>query len=331
MMWQWLRLFRTLSCWRSLNFLKLLLSYSLSVLRGSAQHWGVPVAVSIEPTTMCNLRCPECPTGNKMLKRQGGKLSLEEFEHILDSLPKETSWLTLYFQGEPYMNIHFFNMVRLAKQRRMFVATSSNGHFLDKENAKNTIDSGLDKIIISLDGSNAETYLSYRQGGDFEKVIEGIKTLARLKKEQKTNSPLLLIQFLVFRKNEHQIKDFTKLCRKLGADAVVFKTAQHYDYENGNPYMTSLDRYSRYRKTKSGKYKIKGKMHKRCWRMWSSCVITWDSSVVPCCYDKDAEFCYGNLLKADFKQIWEGKQAKKFRKKLWRSRNKIELCSNCHE
>jgi radical SAM protein with 4Fe4S-binding SPASM domain len=328
---QWFTLVRITTFSRLLNYLGLRFSYSLSVLRGYPLFYGAPMAVSIEPTTACNLRCPECPSGTGTLKRPGGKLSLKQFESILAKLPTQTSWLTFYFQGEPYLNRDFPEMVKLAKKRRMFVSTSTNGHVLDIDNARKTIASGLDKIIISIDGSDAETYLDYRKGGDFEKVIAGVKRLTKLKRELKSPSPLVVIQFLVFRQNEHQIKDIATLSRSLGADVLELKTAQHYDYEDGNPYMTSIDKYSRYRKKKTGKYAIKGKMHKHCWRMWSSCVITWDGSIVPCCYDKNAEHCYGNLQQKDFKDIWKGNEAGKFREQLWRSRKEIDICSNCHE
>jgi MoaA/NifB/PqqE/SkfB family radical SAM enzyme len=176
---QWLTLVRISTISRLLNYLKLRFSYSLSVLRGKPYFHGAPMAVSIEPTTACNLRCPECPSGTGTLKRPGGKLSLKQFETILAKLPTQTSWLTFYFQGEPYLNRDFPEMVKLAKKRRMFVSTSTNGHFLDEETARKTIGSGLDKIIISIDGADAETYLNYRQGGDFEKVIAGVKHLTK--------------------------------------------------------------------------------------------------------------------------------------------------------
>lgn len=328
---QWITMLRISTFRRLSNYLLLRLSYTFSAIRGKPFLMAMPVAVSIEPTTACNLRCPECPSGTGKLERPGGKLQLKHFIPILEKLPPETVWLTLYFQGEPYLNKDFTEMVRMAKKRRLFVSTSTNGHFLDEETARKTICSGLDKIIVSIDGADAETYLSYRRGGDFEKVLAGVKSLTALKRELKSLSPLVVIQFLVFRQNEHQIKDIHALSKSLGADVLELKTAQHYSYEDGNPYMTSIDKYSRYRMKKTGKYALKGKMHRHCRRMWSSCVITWDGSVVPCCYDKNAEHCYGNLQQKDFQAIWKGNEAGKFREQLWRSRKEIEICSNCHE
>lgn len=325
------RLVSALTPARLWNLLILNTSYLFSVILKKPFHRGRPYAVSLEPTTACNLKCPECPTGAGILKRQGGSLDLKHFEMILSKLPHQTFYLTLYFQGEPYLNRHFFNMVKLAKEKRMFVSTSTNGHFLDGESARNTIKSGLDKIILSLDGADAQTYLNYRRGGDFNKVIAGIRILVRLRKEMRRLRPLIEIQFLVFKQNEDQLARMKKLCRKLGADVLSFKTAQHYDFVQGNPYMTSVEKYSRYRKTQSGGFELKNKLRNRCKRMWSSCVITWDGEMTPCCYDKDATHGYGNLLQHDFEELWKGSEAVRFRRSVLSSRNQIAICCNCHE
>lgn len=327
----WSGLIRNVTAGRLLNYFKLRLSYRLAGFQKHPRHWGFPVAVSVEPTTACNLQCPECPSGSGKLHRPAGILSLEQFDVYLQKLPHEVSWLTLYFQGEPFLNRNFFDMIKLAKKRRLIVSTSTNGHFLNPENAKKAIESGLDKIIISLDGVDADTYLNYRKGGNFEKVVEGIRMLKAKKLELGSHSPLVSIQFLVLRQNERQLSAMAMLGRKLGADVLEFKTAQHYGYEEGSPYMTSIDKYSRYRLSGNGRYAIKNKLHNRCWRMWSSSVITWDGKVVPCCYDKNAEYCYGNLQQNEFKDIWKCNEAAKFREQLWRSRKEIDICRNCHE
>lgn len=104
-----------------------------------------------------------------------------------------------------------------------------------------------------------------------------------------------MFQFLVVKPNEHQLEDVKKLAHELGVDDVVFKTAQLYDFENGNPLIPENIKYSRYKKNNDGTYSIKNKLLNQCWRMWSSCVVTWDGIVVPCCFDKDAKHQLGDL------------------------------------
>lgn len=327
----WVSLIRTLTLKRLINLIRLHLSFFVSRFSTKIIHPGSPFAVSVEPTTACNLRCPECPTGTQTLRRKSGNLDMDGFKQIIRKLPVETSYLTLYFQGEPFLNKHFFEMVAYAKLRKMYVATSTNGHFLSEGHVNEILNSGIDKIIISLDGANEETYRLYRRGGEFEEVVKGIKTLVRRKRETGKLHPLIVVQFLVFRHNEHQIKEMNHLARSLGVDILEFKTAQHYDPDGGDAMVTRLEKYSRYRKNISGHYELKKKQGNRCRRMWTSCVITWNGHVVPCCYDKDAEYSYGNLFNTGFEEIWNGETARAFRRQLNKSRKDMKICSNCDE
>ena len=306
-------------------------SYHASRFFGKASISGMPVSISMEPTTSCNLRCPECPSGLRSFTRPTGMLDPSLFRNLIDQLAPTLSYLTFYFQGEPYLNPSFLGMVRYASQKGIYTATSTNAHFLSNDTAKATVESSLDRLIISIDGTTQDTYQSYRVGGSLEKVVEGAKHLIRWKKELKSTTPHVIFQFLVVKPNEHQIPDVYALANELGVDHVELKTAQIYDYENGSDLIPTQDRYSRYRKLKNGSYQIKNKLLNECWKMWHSCVITWDGKVVPCCFDKDAHFVLGDLSKNTFKEIWTSEKYNEFRNSLMRSRNEIEICKNCTE
>ena len=140
-------------------------------------------------------------------------------------------YLVFYFQGEPYLNPDFLEMVKYASQKKIYTATSTNAHYLTDQNAKRTIESGLDRLIISIDGSTQEVYQQYRVGGNLEKVLEGAKNIVKWKKELKSKTPFIFFQFLVVKPNEHQLEDIQKLAKEVGVDEVRFKTAQVYDYE----------------------------------------------------------------------------------------------------
>ncbi len=325
------RLFQVFSFSKLTNLFLLYSSFYLSYLRGKAIHWGMPWSISVEPTTSCNLSCPECPSGLKKFSRPTGTMSFENFKTIIDKQYKYLIWLILYFQGEPYLNPHFFEFVRYAKKKNIFTTTSTNGHYLSKTLARKTAESGLDQLIISLDGMDAETYKKYRIGGNFDKVMDGIRNLVEAKKNAKVNHPYLIIQFLVFKSNEHQIKEVKRLKKELGVDKVELKTAQFYEFEKGKEMMTSLSPFSRYEKTESGQYKIKNRLKNRCLRMWQSSVITWDGDLVPCCFDKNAKHQFGNLISTDFKTIKTNEEYKAFRQQILKDRSQIEICRNCSE
>lgn len=316
---------------RMSNAARILQSYHWSKRTKQPRIAGLPISISIEPTTSCNLRCPECPSGLRSFTRPTGMLSTSLYMMLIDELAPTLSYLTFYFQGEPYLNPTFLEMTAYAAARGIYTATSTNGHFLTEETAHRTVASGLDRLIVSIDGATQEAYQSYRIGGSLAKVIEGTRNVIAAKKQLKSATPHVVFQFLVTRPNERQIPDVLKLSRKLGVDQVVLKTAQIYDYKSGSPLIPTQDRYARYRKEADGSWSIKNKLDDHCWKMWHSCVVTWDGKVVPCCFDKDAHFVLGDLRQDSFADVWRGDRYNEFRGSLLRSRSEIEICRNCTE
>ena len=292
-------------------------------------HFGMPTSISLEPTTSCNLRCPECPSGLRNFTRPTGKLEDAYFEKIITQLAPRLSYLIFYFQGEPYLNPRFLDQVKYASRKKIYTATSTNAHYLNDQVAKATVESGLDRLIISIDGSTQETYEQYRIGGQLDKVIGGTKNIVKWKNQLKSKTPHVIFQYLVVKPNEHQLNDVQQLATELGVNAVAFKTAQIYDYENGSNLIPANEKYARYKKGANGKWHIKNKLTNHCWKMWHSCVITWDGKVVPCCFDKDAHYQLGDSQQTAFKTIWRGEAYQKFRASLIRSRSEIEMCKNC--
>lgn len=316
---------------RVLNAAKVLGSYWWSRATGRSRPAGLPIALSLEPTTSCNLRCPECPSGLRSFTRPTGMLPDDVFRATIDQLHRELLYLIFYFQGEPYLHPKFLDHVRFAADKGLYTATSTNGHYLSDDNARRTVESGLDRLIISLDGTTQEVYQQYRVGGKIEKVLAGARNVVKWKRELKSRTPMVVFQFLVVRPNEHQIEEAKKLAREIGVDDIWFKTAQIYDYEHGSNLIPTIDYYSRYQNTGDGTWKVKNRLLDHCWKMWHSCVITWDGRVVPCCFDKDAEYQLGDLSRESFRQLWQGPAYQRFREQLIKGREHIEMCRNCTE
>lgn len=323
--------FSKLNFLRSWNLIQLWSSYHLTRWTGRAIQWGRPMTISIEPTTACNLRCPECPSGLRAFTRPTGNLKTDFFRKTIDELHSRLIYLIFYFQGEPYINADFLSMVEYARKKGLYTITSTNGHFLNDENAQKTIHSGLDRIIISVDGTSQEVYEQYRKEGDLTTVLQGTRNLVKWKEKLKSSTPHIIFQFLVVKPNEHQIPEIYRLANEIGVDEVKLKTAQVYDYQNGNELIPTIAKYSRYEKRKDGKFHIKNKLLNHCWKLWHACVITWDGKIVPCCFDKDATHILGDLKQNNFKNIWSGKSYENFRKKILTGRDQIDICSNCTE
>ncbi len=317
---------------RAWNASKVLSSYYLSKWKKKPIQWGFPISVSFEPTTSCNLRCPECPSGLRAFTRPTGMLQKDFFRDTIDQLHKELFYLVFYFQGEPYLNPGFLDMVKYASSKKIYTATSTNAHYLNEANAKRTVESGLDRLIISIDGTTQQVYEQYRVGGNLNKVLEGAKNIVKWKTALKSRTPFIIFQFLVVKPNEHQIEAVKKLGKEIGVDDVWLKTAQVYDYENDpNQLIPTIDKYSRYKKNKKGEVEFKNELQNHCWRLWHSPVITWDGLVVPCCFDKDAQHQLGDLKGQPFKEIWQNDKYIAFRTKMMQGRKNIDICANCSE
>lgn len=316
---------------RLVNLVALQTSYALSKISKRSIMLGLPFSVSIEPTTACNLSCPECPSGLKQFSRATGKLTTDSNRKLLDSIGSQIFYINYYFQGEPFLNPQFLDLIRDAKKRKIYTATSTNAHFIGQKKAEEIVLSGLDRLIISIDGTTQASYESYRIDGKLEKVLAASRELVAAKRKFKSRTPHLIFQFLVVKHNEQQIDTVYSLAREIGIDEVRLKSAQVYDYKHGNPLIPENEKYARYKKKKDGTYTLKYRTGNHCWRMWSSCVLTWDAQVVPCCFDKDAHYTLGNGLDRPLKEIWKTEKYSAFRQQILTDRSKIDICTNCSE
>ena len=290
--------------------------------------WGKPAFLSIEPTNICNLKCPECPTGGGFSSVKKGYATPELIKSVLPSVKESILHINMFFQGEPFLNN---SVIEYTKQLSpyTFITVSTNGHFITRKNAKEIIGAGFYKIIVSLDGINQEQYSKYRKGGDFNKVIDAVKVLVAAKKEHKTAFPIIQLQCLLFNYTE-LIKDkFKSLAKELQVDSIVFKTAQFYNEENAKEMLPS-EGNSRY-VVKNDKVVINHEVANRCWRMWNGAVITWNGDVVPCCFDKDKKFVHGNIFSTQLFVVWKHPLYADFRSKILLNRKGIEMCNNCSE
>lgn len=310
------------------NLLLLKISFQLSIIVKKPILWGNPAFLSIEPTNVCNLHCPECPTGGGFSNVNKGFASKALIDAVLPSIKRSILHVNLFFQGEPFLNK---NVVSFALQMSpyTFVTISTNGHFITNENAQDVVKAGFYKIIVSLDGINQEQYSKYRKGGEFLKVIDAIDSLVAAKEQLKSPFPIIEIQCLLFKHTEPIKDQFEDLAKKLKVDSLQFKTAQFYDEENAKEMMPSEEN-SRYF-IKENKVVINHTVTNRCWRLWSSAVITWNGDIVPCCFDKDKKYVQGNLFSTQLFDAWKHSIYQNFRKQIITARKAVEMCNNCSE
>jgi radical SAM protein with 4Fe4S-binding SPASM domain len=309
---------------KPINFLKSGYSYLKGSVSGKAEIKGMPIAVSTELTNRCNLHCPQCSTGSGRMLRESGFMEIGLFNRVMKELTPYLYCLNLYFQGEPMLHPLFFSFINNCP--KPYTIVSTNGHFLSVENSERLARSGLNKLIISIDGIDQQTYSAYRVNGSINSVIDGIKNVTRAKHIH--NSSLKIeIQFLVNRLNEHQIPEIRLLAKSVNA-SLRLKSMQVIDKADIKFWTPSIGKFSRYEMT-DGEYVIKNTMPDRCARLWFNPVITWDGKVIPCCFDKNAEYEMGDLNNDSFTDIWNGPKYRIFRKSILTGRHMIGICRNC--
>jgi radical SAM protein with 4Fe4S-binding SPASM domain len=306
------------------NFVLAAYSYLASSITGRPDMNGMPLAVGVELTNNCNLKCPECSSGSGQMTRKRGYMDTEFFKRVINELKPYLYNTNLYFQGEPMLHPGFFSFLEYSLGTHATVST--NGHFLSADNCEKIVKSGLDKIIISLDGIDQETYSKYRINGNINTVINGIQTIAEARDRIQSHLKVE-IQFLVSRINEHQIAQAKELAKK-NKIKLRLKSMQITEVKDIDKWLPIDGRFRRYVLEK-GEYRIKNSFPNRCARLWFNPVITWDGIVLPCCFDKDAEHVMGDLNHDSFRDIWNGPKYRIFRKSILSGRHMIDICTNC--
>ena len=251
---------------------------------------------------------------------------MEVFRRVLKE-ERETAWvMQFYFQGEPLLNKNLPQMIQEAHEAGIYTIVSTNAQAMTEQMAEQLVEAGLDRIIVSMDGLSNKTYNAYRIGGRLEKTKEALQFLRQSKIKNRQSKILIELQCLRLKSNEHEWAQFRREYKALGADRLVFKTAQLYDYANGHPLMPSDRRYSRYIMGKDGQYYRK-RLPKGCWRAWSGAVISTSGEVLPCCYDKDRAYAYGNIMESSLRELFHNKKATAFRQMAWHE--EPEICKEC--
>ena len=323
-------LFKYISLKKLINLFKIYLGYYLSIILKKVIVLGYPFSLTTEPSNNCNLHCLECPSGNDSSKRIKGNIDFELYKNIIDDVKDYIIYQMIYFQGEPFLNPEFFNLIKYADNNNIYTSTSTNGHFLSPKNCENIVKCGLKKIIISVDGTTQETYEKYRIGGNLEKVIEGIKNLVLTKQQLESKYPIAHIQFLVLKHNEHQIREIKSLAKSLGVNKLELKSAQIENFKENSDLIPTLEKFSRYN-NKENDFKIKSKLLNRCFRTWSTLVVSREGTIVPCCFDKELQYSVGNVVNNSALKIWKSKEFAGFRKNILLNREKTPICRNCTE
>lgn len=292
---------------------------------------GKPITAMIEPINYCNLQCPLCPTGMGLIKRKKEMLSFEDFKKILDNLGDSIIHLRLWNWGEPLMNRELTEMIKYAKSKNIFVNTSTNSSFLTEDITEQLINSGLDQLIVSIDGASEQTYNKYRKNGNFNQVINSLKKFSELKKKMKTKLPEIKLQFIVMNHNEHEINKIKEIAKEVGADTLFLKTVGIMDNNLKNEIYNYLPKNKNLRRYLITNKDITQKdlSNNVCDYLWKEITVNVDGSVVPCCRDIHGNYVFGNIKNTKLSEIWNNNKIVNFRKQVLNNKETINICKFC--
>ena len=306
--------------------------FRLKVLYIKAKHGKfatnvpLPAFASYEPTNICNLSCEMCPSGKGLLKRGRGVADMELYRRFIVENSRTLTNLILHFQGEPFVCQNLGEMITLARHNGIHTMFSTNGQLLS-ENIDLVRNAKPDYIVVSLDGLSQETYSKYRVGGNLQSVMDGLESLSQLPSSER---PYVELQFLVFSHNEYEIPKLKALKKRYHIDKITLKTAQIYDSSQVG-FLPADKKYSRYEIENDGSFKLKKELKNHCKRLIFGAVVCFDGRVVPCCFDKDADFEFGNIANQSLSFIRNSENYLNFVKKVFTARNEIGICNNCTE
>ena len=297
-----------------------------------------PAALTVCPGNICNLSCVLCPTGQNDNGRDKGFLSLELFKKIMDECGPYLWELNLYNWGEPLLNKELFEMVKYAKSFKVRISISTNLNHFNNSICSDLVLSGLDEVVVSLDGTSQESVSTYQVGNDFNKVVANIVKLANCKKNLNKKKPIITWRFLVNRYNENEIGKAKKLSKEIGVDQLkinkfrcdmgkelLFNNDQQF--KNVSIWLPTNESLSYFNYAEKTKRKIKN-----CRWLWLQSSINWNGSVAPCCAVWHEKYDFGNIQESSFKIIWNSAKYREARKISKKKNIKSEdnICSICY-
>jgi radical SAM protein with 4Fe4S-binding SPASM domain len=292
---------------------------------------GYPTHLFIDVTNICNLRCILCPTGVGAPGRKKGIMPLETFKKIVHEMQRYLISIDLFNWGEPLLNKQVYDMIRYAHKHHIVTSVSTNFNYFSEKSAEDLISSGLDFLILSIDGVSQETYEQYRVGGDFQKVMSNLSLLIDKRGKLGKKNPFVCWQFLVMRHNEHEVEIAKKMAEDLGVDTITIGHAYLPidTRQNANLWLPKNPAYHRYNVQELEKIweaqeiqqaqappnptrehafteDLKRRVH--CLWLWTQSTINWDGSISPCCAIYDPSDDFGTLSNNHFKKVWNNEK-----------------------
>lgn len=196
---------------------------SLSVATKRVRPVNVPTHIFLEVTNRCNLSCVMCGrTHDRRYKNQDfvGDMPLQIVRR-LDRLYNRSSFVVATGLGEPFLNPEFVSILEYLKKKNATVSLTSNGTCLEEDQARALVDAAVDRIVLSIDSPDRDTFKQIRIGADLDQILENVERLAEIREESGRRLPYMILEFVAMAKNFHQLPALADLARRLRFDEVI--------------------------------------------------------------------------------------------------------------
>jgi len=309
-----------------------LLKAGANLIYRRLRPWSMPLHMQFELTNYCDLRCPVCPTGSRAMKRQPQAMDVDMFERLMDDAGPYLLTMSLWAWGEPLLHPRLEEILRIARKHDVVTLLSTNGQHLNKpRNLEALANEPPDYLILALDGLTDETNTMYRVGASVGPALDGIRQLARIKKQRGLKRPVLNMRYIVMKHNQHEMARLNDFARDHGFELLTIRNM--YTIES----TASSDTTDR--------MKPDEEIWARCGHgfggdaprgsyvcqepFWFPSVFA-DGTAVLCEQDYNAGLSLGRVSESvSFADLWYGKRARGLRRKIRDQMESLDFCRKC--
>jgi sulfatase maturation enzyme AslB (radical SAM superfamily) len=275
-----------------------------------------PDRLYVESTSFCNLRCIMCPTGLGTIQRPKGYMDMELFRRIVDEVAPQAPSIVLHSWGEPLMHPRLFPMIEYARQRELWVETSTNVTLLNEERAKKLIAADLNQLYLAIDGATKDTYERVRVGATWETTLANVERMLALKREAGSKMRIVL-QIIAMQETAAEVQEFVRRWDRPEVDQVNVK---HLDSWGGQEPKVAAHAL----------VEEAPPVRRPCPNLWYHGYIFWDGSLVSCERDYDLRTPLGNVADGVLK-AWHGERMQQLRRMHVEGNFEAPACKNCVE
>lgn len=307
-----------------------LLRYALNLMYRRSYPWSLPLHMQVELTNFCNLRCPICPAGTKTLGRSPEAIDIQLFERLLDEVGSTLLTLALFAWGEPLLHPQLATVLETAGKYKVATLLSTNGQNLEDEAVVEALlRYPVTYLIVAIDGLTDETNSHFRVGARLAPILQGVRVLAKGRRDAGSSLPVLHMRYLVMKHNQHEYESVKTFAKENMFDFLSIRTLSTID-QPGTPYLEFLPDQQEFR---AHRYDGSGRLKRNdfvCMNGVSYPTVFSNGTVVSCEQDFRGQQPYGVLShQTTFKDIWYGKKASEIRRTIRDNPSRYSFCLNC--